>query len=178
MLLDNTGALKHNPHDRETKEDSEEVPILNGYKSVETTLIRTPDTRYKNRPGPQIVPNPIALDRNDQDQLDIYLNYINSPTQWKPSNMYNNINWDNQEVPIVTYNAGFRNRRPVYQTSGKFHRRITDDGMKEFYCSRCRELQGSMDCGQPRSNPWSYMQNVYETTTQKIKLDGKLVKLN
>lgn len=92
--------------------------------------------------------------------------------------MYNNINWDNQEVPIVTYNAGFRNRRPVYQTSGKFHRRITDDGMKEFYCSRCRELQGSMDCGQPRSNPWSYMQNVYETTTKKIKLDGKLVKLN
>ncbi|XP_075969755.1 uncharacterized protein LOC142972470 [Anticarsia gemmatalis] len=167
------GALTYKL-DAKARDDSGEVPVVNGYKSVESTLIRTPDTRHK----PQAFPDSVIINRNIQDEYDIYPNYVNIPSQWKPSTFYNNINWNNQEVPLNTEYAGFRNTinsRPAYQTPGKFHRRISDDGMKEFYCKKCREMQGFRGCVQQRSNPWS---QIHETTTAKMKIDGKLAKLN
>ncbi|XP_050554980.1 uncharacterized protein LOC118274110 isoform X2 [Spodoptera frugiperda] len=138
---DNSGTLTYNIGKKEAKEDSGEVPVLNGYKSVETTQIRTPDTRTRG----SFYPDSAFINRN---------------------------------VPINTeYNTGWRVSKPAYQTPGKFHRRISDDGMKEFYCKRCRELSGQGYIGCPpnaqQRNHW-----VYETTTPKMKLDGKLAKLN
>lgn len=167
----NTGTLTYNIGNKERKEDSGEVPVVNGYKSVETTQIRTPDTRYKS----QVYPDSAFINRNIGDELDIYPNYITNPSQWKPSNFYNNINWLNQELPSITdYSSGWKVSRPAYQTPGKFHRRLTDDGMKDFYCNKCRELNGQVNrgCPQQRANSWLY------TTTPKMKLDGKLAKLN
>lgn len=174
-----TGAITYKIGGRETKEDSGEVPVVPGYKAVESTLIRTPDTRLKNQPKPPVLPESVFINRNVQDEYDIYPNYVNIPNQWKPSTFYNNINWYTQDVPLNReLHSGFKNTfnsRTAYQTPGKFHKGITEDGMKEFYCKKCRELQGFRDCGQPRSNSWSY---VPTTTTPKIKLDGKLAKLN
>ncbi|CAH0592258.1 unnamed protein product [Chrysodeixis includens] len=164
--------LTYNIGNKEAKEDSGEVPVVNGYKSVETTQIRTPDTRYKT----QMYPDSAFINRNIRDELDIYPNYITNPSQWKPSNFYNNINWLNQELelPSITdYSPGWKVNRPAYETPGKFHRRLTDDGMKDFYCNKCRELNGQVNkCPQQRTNTWLY------TTTPKMKLDGKLAKLN
>ncbi|XP_063899584.1 uncharacterized protein LOC110383788 [Helicoverpa armigera] len=169
-----TGTLSYNIGKKEAKEDSGEVPVVNGYKSVETTQIRTPDTRIRNRA--KIYPESTFINRNVRDELDIYPNYITNPSQWQPSSFYNNINWMAQEVPNREYNTGWKVSRPAYQTPGKFHRGITDDGLKEFYCKKCRELNGQgMRCppASQRRNSW-----LYETTTPKIKLDGKLAKLN
>lgn len=174
LLADNSGTLTYNIGKKEAKEDSGEVPVLNGYKSVETTQIRTPDTRTRG----SFYPDSAFINRNVRDEYDIYPNFITNPSQWKPSSLFNNINLMTQQVPINTeYNTGWRISKPAYQTPGKFHRRISDDGMKEFYCKRCRELSGQGYIGCPpnaqQRNHW-----VYETTTPKMKLDGKLAKLN
>ncbi|CAG9796797.1 unnamed protein product [Diatraea saccharalis] len=148
-------------------DDSSEVPIVKGYKALDTTEIRTPDSRHKA----QIYPESVLVSRNIRDEYDYYPNVALNPTQWKPSNFYNNINWwqqDNRE----TFER--RNFRPNNQ--GKLNRKITDDAIKDFYCKKCRELiigQRGKGCIQERSNPW-----VHESTTAKIKLDGKLAKLN
>lgn len=147
------------------KEDSGEVPVINGYKAVETTHIRPPDTRHKA----QVYPESVIINRNIRDEYDIYPNLATNPLLWKPSSFYNNINsWSND------FGATHTRERP-YQNSVKIHRRITDNDMSEFYCKRCRELtkgQGVIECIQPR-NAWRL-----ETTTQRMKLDGKLAKLN
>lgn len=102
--------------------------------------------------------------RNARDELDFYPNLASNPMQWKPSSFFNNINWWNQE------NGNFNQRRPDYQ---KFHRRVSEDGVREFYCRKCREMNGPRDCNQPKSNSW-----LRESSTQKIKIDGKIAKLN
>ncbi|XP_034836728.1 uncharacterized protein [Maniola hyperantus] len=157
---DDGGGITYRFDQQKTiKEDSGEVPIVKAFKSVETTQIRTPDTRIKPTPFPEFV----TYNSNARDEYDLYPLAVN-PMQWKPSTFYNNVNW-NQD--------GFDNhirRRPDYQ---KFHRRVTDNGAREFYCKKCRELSGSRGCFQQRRNAW-----VYETTTPKIKIDGKLAKLN
>ncbi|CAH2102835.1 unnamed protein product [Euphydryas editha] len=143
-------------------EDNDEVPIVKAFKSVETTQIRTPDTRFKstNYADPGFVQN-----RNSRDEFDIYPILASNPMQWKPSSFFNNINWWNQE------NTNFdRRNRPDYQ---KIHRRVSDDGVREFYCRKCREMNGLRDCIQPKSNSW-----LRENSTPKIKIDGKIAKLN
>ncbi|KAF9423257.1 hypothetical protein HW555_001326 [Spodoptera exigua] len=171
---DNSGTLTYNVGKKEDKEDSGEVPVLNGYKSVETTQIRTPDTRTRG----SFYPDSAFINRNVRDEYDIYPNFVKNPSQWKPSSLFNNINLMTQQVPINTeYNAGWRISKPAYQTPGKFHRRISDDGMQEFYCKRCRELSGQGYTGCPPS-PQQRTKWIYETTTPKMKLDGKLAKLN
>lgn len=145
------------------KEDSGEVPVVAGYKSVETTQIRTPDSRHKA----QIYPDAVFVNRNIRDEYDVYPNVALTPSQWKPSNFYNNINWWQQQESV-----GRRNYRPV--NTNKLNRKITDDAMKDFYCKKCREMsfgQNGRGCIQQRS-AW------VETTTAKMKLDGKLAKLN
>ncbi|KAJ8736556.1 hypothetical protein PYW08_007212 [Mythimna loreyi] len=169
------GILSYNIGNKEAKEDSGEVPVVNGYKSVETTQIRTPDTRSRG----QFYPDSAFINRNIRDELDVYPNYVTNPSQWKPSSFYNNINWMSQDVPLTEYNTGWKVSRPAYQTPGKFHRRITDDGAKEFYCKKCRELNGMRACPQDLKTPLQRRNSwIYETTTPKLKLDGKLAKLN
>ncbi|XP_039753380.1 uncharacterized protein LOC120628820 [Pararge aegeria] len=159
---DGVGGITYRFDEKKTiKDDSGEVPIVKAFKSVETTQIRTPDTRTKSTKFPEFV----TYDTNYRGEYDLYPNIGLNPMQWKPSTFYNNVNW-NQD-------SGLDNvirRRPNYQ---KFHRRVTVDGEKEFYCKKCRELGGSRECLQPRRNSW-----IYETTTPKIKIDGKLAKLN
>ncbi|KAJ0182713.1 hypothetical protein K1T71_002082 [Dendrolimus kikuchii] len=164
---DEQGTLTYNLGHRDVtnKEDSDEVPVINGYKAVETTHIRSPDTRHKT----QMYPESVIINRNIRDEYDIYPNLASNPLQWKPSSFYNNINsWSND------FGTNLPRERP-YQNPVKIHRRITDNNLSEFYCKRCRELtnsQGIVGCIQPR-NAWKL-----ETTTQKMKLDGKLAKLN
>ncbi|XP_023944181.2 uncharacterized protein LOC112050207 [Bicyclus anynana] len=140
------------------KDDSSEVPIVKAYKSVETTQIRTPDTR-KSTTFPEF----ISYNSHPRDEYDLYPNVAVNPMQWKPSTFYNNVNWNQDGLDYIR-------RRPDYQ---KFHRRVTDDGVREFYCKKCRELGGTRGCDQQRRNLW-----MYETTTPKMKIDGKLAKLN
>ncbi|CAK1601739.1 unnamed protein product [Parnassius mnemosyne] len=156
------------------EEDSGEVPVMKGYKAVETTKILTPDTRLKSP-----VSSVNGYTRyNAPDEYDIYPNIVTNPMQFKPSNFYNNINWGNQQSSRSFNNYNRRNDRtgfPNVQQSG-FHRSISDDSVRDFYCKKCRELGGMQDfkgCIQQRSNPW-----YNENTTPKIKIDGKLVKLN
>ncbi|XP_013188730.2 uncharacterized protein LOC106133520 [Amyelois transitella] len=167
------GALTYSVGTPKDKDNSGEVPVVPGYKSVESTRIRTPDTRLKSR----IYPDSVFVNRNIRDELDIVPNLATNPMQWKPSNYFNNINWWTPEArPQNSFVR--RNERPLVDNSGRFHKKITADGMKEFYCRRCRELSVGIvgqhtGCVQQRSNPW-----VHETTTPKMKLDGKLAKLN
>lgn len=150
------------------KEDSDEVPIIQGYKAVDTTHIRTPDTRFQ---PPAAYPETFFVSRNIRDDYDIYPNLATNPTQWQPSSYFNNVNYWN---PDHGRDSNFARRidRP-YQTPGKIHRKVTDDGMKEFHCRKCRELSGRRGCLQAeQSRSW------VETTTAKIKIDGKLAKLN
>ncbi|XP_063548861.1 uncharacterized protein LOC134756019 [Cydia strobilella] len=164
------GALTYNIGRTANKqEDSSEVPILYGLQSVETTQLRTPDSRFKNR----VYPDSVFINRNIRDDYDHYPNSATNPMAWKPSNFFNNINWRNPDSENQVYNP-----RPNPGTV-KFHRKITDDGMKEFYCRKCQEfsrglnpVQSPKGCVQGR-NAW-----IYETTTPKMKIDGKLAKLN
>lgn len=166
---------KQNPN----KDDSGEVPVILGYKAIETTQIKTPDTRFKPpieipRTPVYTYPDSVFISRNIRDDYDVYPNQAANPTQWKPSSFFNNINYWNQDLGDSNL---VRIDRP-YQNPGKLHRRITDDGVKEFYCRKCREMSGNKGCGQftqnssPRARAW------IETTTAKIKIDGKLAKLN
>ncbi|XP_053615118.1 uncharacterized protein LOC128677956 [Plodia interpunctella] len=154
--------------------DSGEVPIVGGYKSVESTRIRTPDSRFKTRTYSR--PDSVLVNRNIRDELDIVPNLATNPMQWKPSTYFNNINWWTPDVRPQN-NFVRRNDRPLVDNR-RLNKKISNDGMKEFYCRRCRELsigaidQPPKDCVQQRSNPWNY------ETTPKMKLDGKLAKLN
>ncbi|OWR44301.1 hypothetical protein KGM_201440 [Danaus plexippus plexippus] len=138
------------------KDDSGEVPVVAAYKSVETTKIRTPDTRFKTTVYPDFVP----IRRNSRDEYDRYPNL--DLNQFKPSSFYNNINWWNQDSNIHRH-------RPDYT---KTNRGYGDDGVREFYCRKCRELNGPRGCI-PRGNSW-----IVESTTPRIKIDGKIAKLN
>lgn len=169
MFLADAGTLTYDIAHVANKDDSDEVPIVYGLKSVDTTQIRTPDTRFKQR----VYPDAVFINRNIRDQDDHYPNAGTNPMQWKPSSFFNNINWWNQDNGNQVYRA--RSDVPDNRGTVKFHRKITDDGMKEFYCRKCREFsgQGAKGCGLERRNAWAY-----ETTTPKVKLDGKLAKLN
>ncbi|KOB72513.1 Diguanylate cyclase domain protein, partial [Operophtera brumata] len=183
FAIGDTGTLTYNIGRKEsTKEDSGEVPILTGYKAVETTQIRTPDTRNKPQIPqtprgfltPQVYTDSVFISRNIRDDDDIFPNIAINPSQWKPSNFFNNINyWD----PSRDSNILRRVDRPAYPNQAKLHRKITEDGMKEFYCRKCREL----NCQAYRDAP-VYSQNPqprsWVTTTPKMKIDGKLAKLN
>ncbi|XP_068626428.1 uncharacterized protein [Battus philenor] len=155
------------------REDSGEVPVIKGYKAVETTKILTPDTRRKL---PVNSANSFPR-RNTPDEYDIYPNIGFNPTQFKPSSFYNNINRWNQENARNFDNFIRRNDRSGYvnaQSSG-FLRGFSDDSAKDFYCKKCRELNGGYmrGCELPGRNNL----RRHETTTPKIKIDGKLVKL-
>ncbi|XP_026759068.2 uncharacterized protein LOC113518376 [Galleria mellonella] len=153
--------------------DSGEVPVVPGFKAIETTQIRTPDSRQKG----QIYPDSVFINRNIRDEYDVIPNIATNPMQWKPSNYFNNINWwgssgHGERQP----NFVRRIDRPTIGSPNNFHRKITIDGMREFYCRKCMEMSnGQMKgCIQQRSKPWY----IIETTTNKVKLDGKLAKLN
>lgn len=146
---------------KENKEDSGEVPVVKGYRSLETTQIRTPDSRFK----PTTFVYPEFILQNRHDEFDLYPNYVANPAQWKPTSFFNNINSWNQGVDNYA-----RSNRPDYQ---KFHRRVSDDGVREFYCRKCRELNGPRGCIESKTHSW-----LYESTTPKIKIDGKIAKLN
>ncbi|CAG4965615.1 unnamed protein product [Colias eurytheme] len=137
--------------------DSGEVPIVKAYKSVDTTAIRTPDTRLKNQ-----TPRPFV--KTSRDEADIYPNTAFSPV-WRPSTFYNNVHYWSQDD---FYNIA-RANRPDYRS---INRRPNDDGVREFYCRKCRELSNGRGCVQ-KTNSW-----LRESTTQKTKVDGKLAKLN
>ncbi|GBP48526.1 hypothetical protein EVAR_38498_1 [Eumeta japonica] len=142
-----------------------EVPVVRGYKAVETTLLRSATKK------PEPYPNSYFNNGNTGDTFDTYPN-IATNNQWRPSNHYNNINWWSPDVDrIVTYDIGTP-RQGGYRSSGKFHRTITDDGMRDYYCCKCRELSRGATCSQAARYPRNY-----ETTT-KIKIDGKVAKLD
>ncbi|XP_049874250.1 uncharacterized protein LOC126372492 [Pectinophora gossypiella] len=165
------GTLTYNiGQPNQNKDDSGEVPVIKSYKSVETTQIRTPDTRTKNK----IYPDSIFVSRDIRDDADTYPNVIAYPMNWKPANFYHNINNWNPDNGRDPYSMTRRRPNPP----GKIHRKMSDGEVREFYCKKCVELssgQGFKGCGvQQRSvNSWPY-----ETTTPKLKLDGKLAKLN
>ncbi|XP_004932385.1 uncharacterized protein LOC101741688 [Bombyx mori] len=164
---DDRGVIKTLSYDNNNKrkDDSGEVPIIAGYKAVETTQIRAPDTRYKNTEYPEST----LVNRNIRDQYDLYPSVAMNPSQWRPSSIYSNINW-NQGVP---YNIGRNADRAAYEN--KLHRRIAENSVKDFYCKKCMELSNGLGLGgcAQQINNWKQ-----ETTTTKIKLDGKLAKLN
>lgn len=144
-------------------EDTSEVPIMKAYKSVETTQIRTPDSRRKA----SAFSNHIPLSRNSRDDADVYPNLAPTPMQWKPSSFYNNINWaypENNE--FSSFNQRFR---PNFQQG---YRRMPDDNLKEFYCGKCIELNGISRSFTQQRSPWLH------DDIPKIKVDGKLAKLN
>ncbi|CAK1544499.1 unnamed protein product [Leptosia nina] len=141
-------ALVLSRPNKNAKTDSGEVPIVKAYKSIDTTVIRSPDTRYKHR----TTQRPIF---QIADSNDFYPNTAFG--SWKPSGFYNNVHYWGQD--------GFRSL-----SSSDINRRV-NDGTREFYCRKCRELSdGPVSCGQKRS--W------FQSTTQRIKIDGKLAKLN
>lgn len=155
------------------KEDSGEVPVYQGFKAVETTKIWTPDTRNKPKPPDtfaQTFPD-VFINRNIRDHDDVFPSIEINP-HWQPSNFYNNINNWGQAPPRESNFVKLD--RP---NQAKLHRKITEDGMKEFYCRKCRELSChvSKDLYIPLPQPRSW---VSRTTTPKIKIDGKLAKLN
>lgn len=98
--------------------------------------------------------------------------------QWKPSNLYNNINWWSHDSGRETHTP----RRPNnYNNAGKLHRKLSDDGAREFYCRKCTEYsnaQGIRGCSSTFVQQRSANPVHYETTTTKMKIDGKLAKLN
>lgn len=148
---------------------------MNGYMAVDTTQIRTPDSRYKQKNN--IYPDAVFINRNVRDELDTYPNIATNPAQWKPSNFFNNINW-RTDTNRDNYNIARRNDGHFFQPN-KLNRRISNDGMKEFYCKRCRELSGPGErgCLQQRRDisTWNLPTS---STTPKIKIDGKIAKLN
>ncbi|KAG7310755.1 hypothetical protein JYU34_003565 [Plutella xylostella] len=153
------------------KVDSGEVPVYSGMRAVETTKIRTPDTRYNHKP--QVYPDAVLINRNIRDDYDVYPNVATNPQQWQPSSFFNNINWFNAESSSRNYNIARRLQPPLYQNRNPHsNKKIEDDAMKDFYCKRCRELSGFNGCNQQRSSPWT------QPTTPKMKIDGKLAKLN
>lgn len=175
-FLGDTGTLTYSIGDgtRTAKEDSGEVPVYKSYQSVETTRIRTPDSRYQ----PKVYPDAIFVSRNIRDDNDVYPFVATNPMQWKPANFYNNINYAN---PDGRNSIDSRNR----QNNVKLHRKITDDGMREFYCQKCLELSNAQNF---RGCPGTYRNSggqqrsenvlVRQTTTPRMKIDGKLAKLN
>ncbi|KPI97593.1 hypothetical protein RR46_07340 [Papilio xuthus] len=153
------------------REDSGEVPVIKGYKAVETTAIFTPDTGVK---FPDNTFNAFTR-HNPTDDNDVYPNLGLNPIHFKPSNYYNNMNWWNQENSRNFNTFKSRNDRTGYAQRTNFNRGSNDDGVRDFFCMKCRELsrrQGYRGCEQLRSDPW------YENTTPKMKIDGKLAKLN
>ncbi|XP_041975428.1 uncharacterized protein LOC121730456 [Aricia agestis] len=152
-----TGALTYNIGERNPKktpkDDSGEVPVIKAFKSADTTAIRTPDTRHKT----PVYTNYVPTSRHFRDEIDLYPNPLN---QWKPTPLYKNVNYWNTDRDYIPLN------RPDYEV----HRRISEDTARDFYCKKCREMNG-FRC-QPR-NSW-----ITESTTPKIKLDGKIAKLN
>ncbi|XP_072938287.1 uncharacterized protein [Epargyreus clarus] len=163
-----TYSIGYGPNSK--KDDSDEVPVIKGYKSVESTVIRTPDTRDR----PPIFTDSVFINRNIRDGYDTYP-IASNPTQWQPSSFFNNVNWWKDESVAGLDDFGRRNDWIGNRNQGNFHRKITNDGVKEFYCRKCRELSngsGTRGCVQQRSN-W-----FYESTTPKVKIDGKLAKFN
>lgn len=158
------------------------MPILTGYKAVGTTQIRTPDTRNKPQipqiprgfQTPQVYHDSVFINRNIRDDDDIFPNIAINPSQWKPSSFFNNINNWGQDPGRDSFIR--RIDRPAYPNQAKLHRKITEDGMKEFYCRKCRELncQAYNDVAVYPQNP----QPRLWVTTPKMKIDGKLAKLN
>lgn len=158
------------------REESGEVPVVNGYKALDTTPIHTPDTRLKTPINRVITPTR----HNAPDEYDVYPNFVSNPGQFKPSNYYNNINWwsqDSLDTSRQFNNYNRRNDGSIYpNTRPGFHRSLTDDGVRDFYCKKCREMsggQGLRGCIQQRSNS-----HHNQNTTPRIKIDGKLAKLN
>ncbi|CAH2050090.1 unnamed protein product, partial [Iphiclides podalirius] len=155
------------------KEDSGEVPVIKGYKALETTQILTPDTRLKSPINAVNAP----VWHNTPDEYDIYPNQAINPMQFKPSNFYNNINWWSQDDAMSINNFIRRNYATSFpNTRSVFHRDLTEDGVSDFYCKKCREMgggHGTRGCVQQSRNPWH---NV--NTTPRVKIDGKLAKLN
>ncbi|XP_013149428.1 PREDICTED: uncharacterized protein LOC106111818 isoform X2 [Papilio polytes] len=149
------------------REDSGEVPVIKGYKAIETTQIFTPDTRVK------LPANNFNTRHNPLDENDIYSNLGLNPVHFKPSNYYN-MNW-NQDNARTSNTFMPRNDRRGYLNQRTINRGTSDDVVRDFYCKKCNELsrrQGFRGCEQLRSNPW------YENTTPKLKINGKLAKLN
>lgn len=177
--LGDTGTLTYNIGRKDrTREDSGEVPVLTGYKAVETTQIRTPDTRNKPQfsqiprsfQPPQFHTESVFINRNIRDDDDIFPNIAINPLQWKPSSFFNNINnWGDPRR-----DSNFVRDRPAYPNQAKLHRKITEDGTREFYCRKCREL----NCQSYKEVPIYPQTRTWVTTTPKMKLDGKLAKLN
>lgn len=173
-FLGDTGTLTYSIGDgtKAAKEDSGEVPVYKSYQSVETTRIRTPDSRYKTK----IYPDAIFVSRNIRDENDVYPFVATNPMQWKPVNFYNNINHAN---PDGSSSIDARKR----QNNIKFHRKITDEGAREFYCQKCLELSNAQNfrgCTGTYRNSGVQQRSantlIRQTTTPRI--DGKLMKLN
>lgn len=134
-----------------------------------------PDSRHKAK----IYPDAVFVSRNIRDDYDnVYPNVAANPMQWKPSNLYNNINWWSHDSGRETHTP----RRPNnYNNAGKLHRKLSDDGAREFYCRKCTEYsnaQGIRGCSSTFVQQRSANPVHYETTTTKMKIDGKLAKLN
>ncbi|XP_059048055.1 uncharacterized protein LOC131843428 [Achroia grisella] len=166
-----SGVLSYNiGHTQRSNKDtdSDEVPVIPGYKAVQTTQITTPDSRHK----PQIFPDSVFINRNIRDEYDVIPNLATNPMQWKPSNYFNNINWWNHGDRQPSFVRRFD--RPI-GNQNNFYRKTANDGVREFYCKKCMEMSNGQikGCIQQRSKSW-----YVETTTNKIKLDGKLAKLN
>lgn len=97
--------------------------------------------------------------------------------QWKPVNLYNNINYAH---PDERNSIDTRRRQ---NNNVKLHRKITDEGAREFYCQKCLELSNAQNfrgCTGTYRNSGVQQRSVStlvrQTTTPKI--DGKLAKLN
>ncbi|KAI5639711.1 hypothetical protein NE865_07788 [Phthorimaea operculella] len=190
---DTDGTLTYNigqTRNQKKQDNVGDVPVVKSYKAIETTAIRTPDTRYKTK----IYPDSIFVNRNIRDEGDVFPNVVVYPLNWKPANFYNNINYrqDDGRDPYMT-----SRRRP---NQGNIQRKISEEGQREFYCKKCAELsrnQGFRGCGiqqrssnsdapswkpivpnMPNYNSYNAANGWHETTTQKMKIDGKLAKLN
>lgn len=148
------------------------MPVYKSYQSVETTRIQTPDSRYK----PKVYPDAIFVSRNIRDENDVYPFVATNPMQWKPVNLYSNIHYANPDGRD-TIDARKRQNNNV-----KFHRKITDDGAREFYCQKCLELSNAQNfrgcAGGYRNSGVRQRSNTLVRQTTTPKIDGKLVKLN
>lgn len=156
------------------RQDSGEVPVMSGYKAVDSTQIRTPDSRYKHRNN--MYPDAMFVNRNVRDELDIFPNIATNPAQWKPSNFFNNINWWS-DTDRANYKLARRGDDSLFRPS---NRKISNEGMKEYYCKRCRELSQGQGpgCIQRRADPKTVWNLQTSSTTPRIKIDGKIAKIN
>lgn len=151
------------------------MPVYKSYQSVETTRIRTPDSRYQTK----VYPDAVFVNRNIRDENDVFPFVATHPMQWKPANFYNNINY---AYPDGRNSIEARKRQ---NNNVMFHRKINDEGMREFYCQKCFELSNAQNfrgCSGTYRNSGVQQRSanafVKQTTTPKMKIDGKLAKLN